>query len=37
VVFVIGLALIPWMLGLLVGSGIRVSSRRRAIPRQSAE
>jgi hypothetical protein len=36
-VFVIGLALIPWVLGLLVGSGIRVSWRRRAIPRQSAE
>jgi amino acid permease len=31
-VFVIGLALIPWVLGVLVGSGIRVSSRRRALP-----
>lgn len=37
VVFVIGLALIAWVVGLLVGSGIRVWSRRRAIPRQSAE
>jgi hypothetical protein len=36
-VFVIGLALIPWMLGLLVGSGIHVSLRRRRIRRRSAE
>jgi amino acid permease len=36
-VFVIGLALISWVLGLLVGSCIHVSLRRRAIPRQAAE
>ncbi len=36
-IFVVGLALIPWVVGVLVGSGIRVSSRRRAIPPQSAE
>lgn len=32
-VFVIVLALIPWVLGALVGSGIRASARRRAISR----
>lgn len=32
-VFVIVLALITWALGALVGSGIRASSRRRAISR----
>jgi hypothetical protein len=30
-VFVIGLALIPWMLGVFLGSSIRASSHRRAI------
>jgi len=30
-VFVIALALTPWALGVLLGSGIRASSRRRAI------
>jgi hypothetical protein len=30
-VFAIGLALIPWVVGVFVGSGIRASSRRRAI------
>jgi hypothetical protein len=29
--FVIGLALIPWSLGVFLGSGIRASARRRAI------
>jgi hypothetical protein len=30
-VFVIALALIPWVLGVFVGSGVRAFSRRRAI------
>jgi len=33
VVFIIGVALIPWVLGVLVGSGIRASMRRRATNR----